>query len=135
MIIQGKIVPGEMMTELTIANLMALLPEVFQPHHAQGVNAAVNCILTGPDGSDWGVTIRNQECKAVPGKLENANITMTVAAEDVLDIFTGKLDLTRAFMTGRLQASGDMRLALRLAELFDLRDPRLRQWEKTFDSD
>jgi putative sterol carrier protein len=60
---------------------------------------------------------------------------MTVAAEDVLDIFTGKLDLTRAFMTGRLQASGDMRLALRLAELFDLHDPRLRQWEKALDSD
>lgn len=117
------------MAELTITNLMTLLPELFQPQRAMGVNAAINFILSGPDGSDWGVTIRNQECRAAPGKLDPADLTLTAAASDILAIFTGKLDPGRALLFGKLRISGDMRLAMGLAELFDTQDPRLRQWK------
>lgn len=118
------------MSELTIPNLMTLLPDLFQPQRALGITAAINFVLSGPEGSDWAVNIRNQECAASPGKLEPADLTFNAEASDILAIFTGRLDPARALLSGKLRISGDMRLAMALTELFNTHDPRLRQWKQ-----
>jgi len=118
------------MTDLTIDNLMSLLPELFLPQHAQGVNAVINFDLSGDGGGEWGVLIQNQRCIARPGMNAAPSLTLQAAAKDILDIFTGRLDPTRALLFGKVKMTGDMRLAMKLVELFDTHDSRLRQWKK-----
>lgn len=117
------------MTDLTIESLMTLLPQVFLPEHARGVSAVINFDLSGDGGGDWTVTIHDQKCTAVSGLSAAPDLSLAAKAKDILDIFTGRLDPTRALLFGKLRMTGDMRLAMRLAELFDTHDPRLRQWK------
>jgi putative sterol carrier protein len=118
------------MDELNVQTLMTLLPQVFLPEQARGIAAVINFDLAGDGGGEWTVTIHNQSCTAVPGKSASSDLTLAAKTHDILDIFTGRLDPTRALLFGKLRMTGDMRLAMRLAELFDTHDPRLRQWKK-----
>ena len=108
------------MSEITIQKLMESLPKAFLPEKAAGVNATVLFDLTGEKGGKWGVTIQDQVCTVAPGPLENPKLTLTADAQDVLDIFTGKLDAMRAFMTGKLHMLGDMGLAMKLMNFFSI---------------
>ncbi|HEY4692360.1 MAG TPA: SCP2 sterol-binding domain-containing protein [Bellilinea sp.] len=117
------------MTDLNIQSLMILLPEIFLPDQARGVSAVINFDLSGEGGGEWTVTIRDQKCTAEAGKAAAPDLSLSAKAKDILDIFTGRLDPTRALLFGKLRMTGDMRLAMRLAELFDTHDPRLRQWK------
>ncbi|MFA5838024.1 MAG: SCP2 sterol-binding domain-containing protein [Bellilinea sp.] len=118
------------MDELNVQTLMTLLPQVFLPEQARGIAAVINFDLAGDGGGEWTVTIRDQRCTAEAGKSTSPDLSLVAKASDILDIFSGRLDPTRALLFGKLRMTGDMRLAMRLAELFDTHDPRLRQWKK-----
>jgi len=108
------------MPEITIQQLMDLLPKAFLPEKATGVNATILFDLAGEKGGKWGVTIKDQTCAVIPGPLENPKLTLSADAQDVLDIFTGKLDAMRALMTGKLHMLGDMGLAMKLMGFFSI---------------
>lgn len=117
------------MPDLNIESLMTLLPQVFLPDQSHGVSAVINFNLSGDGGGTWNVTIRDQKCTTAAGSLAVPDLSLAAKAKDILDIFTGRLDPTRALLFGKLKMTGDMRLAMRLAELFDTHDSRLRQWK------
>jgi putative sterol carrier protein len=45
-------------------------------------------------------------------------LTITVSAQDYIDISDGKLNEQLAFMTGKLTAKGDMSLAMKMPRMF-----------------
>ena len=45
-------------------------------------------------------------------------MTMTMAAQDYVDMITGKLNGQMAFMSGKLKIAGDMGLAMKMQSLF-----------------
>lgn len=106
------------MTELSIQGLMDQLPERFKPAKAAGVNAVVLIRVSGKGGGDWTVTILNQECSVINGATATPNLTVNATAKDLLDIFSGKLNATRAYMMGRLKLLGNFNLAMRLVNFF-----------------
>jgi putative sterol carrier protein len=110
----------DVVPELTIQSLMDRLPEAFLPEKAAGVNSDVHFALSGDKGGDWVVRIHQQTCVVERGIIPNPNLTFKADAQDCLDIFTGKIDGMRAFMQGKLQLIGDMSLAMRLTNLFDV---------------
>lgn len=116
------------MSELKLEALMELLPQVFLPAQAAGMSAVINFDLSGDGGGDWAVIIRDQTCKVETVKATAPDLTLYAKARDIIDIFTGKLDATRALLFGKLRLDGDMRLAMKLVDLFDTKDQRLRQW-------
>lgn len=118
------------MTELSIPTFMTLLPELFLPEQARGVSSVIYFDLSGEGGGDWTVTIRDQTCDVKQEKAETPDLTLHAKAGAVLDIFTGRLDPAKALLFGKLHMSGDMRLAMRLVELFDTKDERLYQWRR-----
>ena len=44
-------------------------------------------------------------------------MTMTMTAQDYVDMITGKLNGQMAFMSGKLKIAGDMGLAMKLPKL------------------
>ena len=62
----------------------------------------------------WG---RPQET-AGQGEIENPNLTLIADSGDFVKIFTGGLDPTAAFMSGKLKIKGDMGLAIRMQSMF-----------------
>jgi putative sterol carrier protein len=111
------------MAEITLQDLMTTILNGFQPEKAKGVDATVQINLTGKQGGDWWVHIKDQICKVEEGNFPEARLKLSAEGQDILDIFTGKLDGMRAFMMGKLHLKGDMGLALKLATLFHIQQP------------
>jgi len=112
---------------VTIQKLMDALPRAFIPENAAGMEAVTHFALSGDKGGDWTVTIRNQQINVAAGKpAEPPTLALYAEAQDILDIFTGKLDMTRAFMQGRLQVKGSLGLAYKLSTLFRIDEELFR---------
>jgi len=109
------------MTEgMTIGSLMEKLPDFFLPEKAQGVDSVIQFSLSGDGGGDWFVTIKDGSLKVDSGKAESPKLTIAADAQDMLDIFTGKLNAMAAFSGGKLKLSGDLGLSMKLMNFFKL---------------
>ena len=87
-----------------------------------GIDARVQFHITGNQPGDWIATIRDQKLAVEPGTTENPNLRFSADAQDVMNLFNGKLNPMQAYMQGKVQFQGDMGLAMRLAGLFDRKD-------------
>ena len=81
------------------------------PAKAAGISAIYAFDL---NGEPYHITLADGKGEAGPGAPENPNITITMAPDDFIDLATGKLDGTRAFMSGKLKIKGEMALAMKL---------------------
>lgn len=110
---------------VTIQDLMDLLPEFFQPSQAVGVTARIGFDLSGEKGGVWGVVIENQTCQVIRQIPDRADLLLIADAQVVLDIFTGRLDAMRSYLTGSIKLNGNMGLAMQLPRLFKVDRERL----------
>jgi putative sterol carrier protein len=84
------------------------------PDKVKGMNATYQFDLTGDGATQKYLTLANDSGAVHDGQAESPNITITMAANDFVDLATGKLDGTMAFMSGKLKIKGDMGLAMKL---------------------
>jgi putative sterol carrier protein len=84
------------------------------PSKIAGMNAAYAFDLSGDDGGAYHITLKDGSGEAGPGAAENPNTTISMKDTDFVDLATGKLDGTAAFMSGKLKIKGDMGLAMKL---------------------
>ena len=94
------------------------MPGNFNSEKAAGLKAVYQWDVTGDGGGKWNAEIADGACNVAEGEHASPNITITVAAQDWLDILNGKLDGQMAFMSGKLKVKGDMSLAMKLKTLF-----------------
>lgn len=102
----------------TIKEIFESMPASFQKDAAADLNVSILFDITGEGGGQWLVAIQDGELSITEAGHEDPTLTLTVTAQDYLDISNGKLNPQLAFMTGRLKASGDMRLAMKMPQLF-----------------
>jgi putative sterol carrier protein len=62
--------------------------------------------------------IKDGACNVAEGAHASPNMTMTMAAQDYVDMISGKLNGQMAFMSGKLKIAGDMGLAMKMQSLF-----------------
>ena len=110
-----------MSDEITVQQLMNRMPKAFIPENAAGVDAVIQYHLSGEEGGDWVVTIRDQQCTVEPGVTENPTMTLKADAEDYKSVILGKLDPMAAFMQQKLKLTGNLNLALGLTKFFKMR--------------
>lgn len=93
-----------------------VLPSRFKPDKAAGIDVTVQVNITGPNGGDWVVTIKNQKLGVKGGKHPSPTLTLEMAETDYLDLVNGKISGEKAFLTGKLRFKGNIALALKLRE-------------------
>ncbi len=106
------------MGELTAKDIIAEMPQHFNPAHADGINADVQLHLTGNEGGDWVVKLRSGQCSVAPGSVANPRVNLSAEAQDFVGVVTGRMNPMMAYMTGKLRVQGDMALAARFASMF-----------------
>ncbi|MGB8683321.1 MAG: SCP2 sterol-binding domain-containing protein [Candidatus Binatus sp.] len=102
----------------TPKEIFAAMPGRFNKDAAKGLNATYQFDLSGDNGGKWNVVINNETCTVNEGPAASPSITISMTAQDYVDMTTGKLNGQVAFMSGKLRIAGDMGLALRMQSLF-----------------
>jgi putative sterol carrier protein len=109
------------MAEISVEQLIRNHEKAFQPEKAGGVDAIIQYHLTGDEGGDWIIELKDGKCKVAPGIAENPKMSLTADAEEFRDILLGKMDGMAAFMQGKLKLTGDLNLAMKLTSMFKMK--------------
>jgi putative sterol carrier protein len=103
----------------TVKEIFEMMPSSFKKEAAAGMDAVYQYDITGDGGGKWYMVIKDGELTVSEGEHDSANTTITIAAQDYIDMIAGTLNGQAAFMTGKLKIAGDMSLAMRLGSLFE----------------
>lgn len=103
---------------ITPKDIFAEMPNRLNPDAAKGMDAVIQFNLTGDNGGEWHAHIKDGKCDVQEGKHDNPTMTLTMAANDYVDMTLGKLNGQMAFMQGKLKIAGDMGLAMKMQNLF-----------------
>jgi putative sterol carrier protein len=98
--------------------IFSAMPTNFNADAAKGMNSVIQFNLSGDGGGNYHVVIKDGACSVTEGSHASPNMTMTMAAQDYVDMISGKLNGQMAFMSGKLKIAGDMGLAMKMQSLF-----------------
>jgi len=93
-----------------------VLPSRFKPDKAADIDVTVQVKITGLNGGNWAVTIKNQKLDIKEGTHPSPTLSLEMAETDYIDLINGKMSGEKAFLTGKLRFKGNIALALKLRE-------------------
>ena len=88
----------------------------FKPDKATGIDFIAQLNLTGINGGEWVVTLKDQKLQVTEGTHPSPSLTLKMAENDFMDIVNGKLSAEKAFFTGKIQFKGNISMALKLKD-------------------
>jgi len=94
-----------------------VLPGKLAPEKLAGLDMTLQFSITGPNGGDWVLTIKDNKAEVKAGTIENPKITLKMKDEDYLKLVNGELSGQKAFMSGKLKFKGDMNTGIKLQKL------------------
>ncbi len=107
-----------MATTEEVKAIFNAMPANLNPDAAKGMNSVIQFNLSGDGGGAYHVIIKDGAASVQEGTHASPNMTMTMAAQDYVDMISGKLNGQMAFMSGKLKIAGDMGLAMKMQSLF-----------------
>ena len=104
----------------TVKETFDAMPGRFRADKATGTNATIQYDVSGEGGGTWHAVIKDGACSINQGPGTNPSLTLQIAAQDWLDMLSGKQSGQMLFMSGKLKVKGDMGLAMKLGSLFQM---------------
>jgi putative sterol carrier protein len=104
----------------TVQETFEAMPGRFRADKASGTNATIQYDISGDGGGTWNAVIKDGTCAVGPGAAAGPNLTLQIAAQDWLDMLSGKQSGQMLFMSGKLKVKGDMGLAMKLGSMFQM---------------
>ena len=104
----------------TVHETFEAMPARFRADKASGTNATIQYDISGEGGGTWNAVIKDGACAVNQGAATNPNLTLQIAANDWLDMLSGKQSGQMLFMSGKLKVKGDMGLAMKLGSMFQM---------------
>ena len=92
----------------------------FRADKATGTSAVIQYDVSGDGGGTWNAAIKDGTCTVTPGAAASPNLTLSISAQDWLDMLSGKQSGQMLFMSGKLKIKGDMGLAMKLGSMFSM---------------
>jgi putative sterol carrier protein len=92
------------------------LPTRFKPEKSVGINVITQLNLTGPEGGNWTIIIKDQKLQVTEDSHAAPTLTLQMNENDFMNMVNGKLSAEKAFFTGKVLFKGDIGLALKLRD-------------------
>jgi putative sterol carrier protein len=92
------------------------LPMRFHPEKAVDVDVKAQVNITGLEGGEWTVTIKDQKLHVVEGKDSAAPLVLKMNDNDFMDIVNKRVSAEKAFFTGKIQFKGNLAMVLKLRD-------------------
>lgn len=91
-------------------------PSRFKPEKVKGIDAIAQLTLTGPNGGEWTITIKDQKIDIVKGVHPSPTLTLKMTEDDFMDVINEKISPEKAFFSGKIQIKGNIGIALKLRD-------------------
>ena len=101
-----------------LKDIFEKMPGQINADAASGLDCVIQHDLTGDDGGNYYVTIKDGAATVSEGTHASPSMTLTMEASDFVALSSGELDGMSAFMGGKLKIAGDMGLAMKMQSLF-----------------
>lgn len=101
-----------------IRKFMELLPQGFLPEKAGDMDAVFQWEISGKNGCTWHFIVKNGTCEGVQGSCHNPDCRFVCSDRTLIDMGSGKLSGTRAFLTRKFQIKGNKRVASKVERVF-----------------
>jgi putative sterol carrier protein len=99
------------------------MPQLFRADRAGNTNAVVHwSIGDGPDGrvDTYELVIADGKCTLSPHPEHEPKLALSLGGVEFLKVVSGNANPVMMFMTGKLKAKGDLGLAAKIGDLFDI---------------
>jgi len=103
---------------LTVAGIFEGIPGAFQADKAAGVDVVFQFDISGAGGGSWHMIVKNGTCEVADGAHGSPTTTIKMAADDFVNLITGKLNAMSAFTGGKLRVEGDLMKSQLIEKLF-----------------
>ncbi|MFZ5563415.1 MAG: SDR family NAD(P)-dependent oxidoreductase, partial [Thermodesulfobacteriota bacterium] len=107
--------------DLTPQAIFDMMPGVFKPEAAAGVDVVFQYSISGPSGGEWHVTVKDKTCQVASGQAAKATCTIKMADDNFVKMVTGKLNPMKAYSSGDLKIEGDIMKSQLIEKLFSLK--------------
>jgi putative sterol carrier protein len=113
-----------------ITELIQMAQRSFIKENSTGIALSVGLHLAGEGGGDWLMRIRNQELAIEAGEAADCDTEVRLDTKDLPALIDGSLNPMRAFLSGRIQVSGDQMALLKLPSMFNFTQSDLAEIRK-----
>jgi len=101
-----------------VKSLLDDMQKRFNPDAADGMDAIFQYDIT--DNGSWQIAIQDSTCQIAERGEADPTVTLSMDLDTLTSVLSGETDGMQAFMSGDIQATGDIMLATRLTDLFPL---------------
>jgi long-chain acyl-CoA synthetase len=112
-----KYQPPAAAPEATVEDIFGTMESRVNPEGVKGVTGNFGYVITGDNGGDWTVSVKDDKVRVLKG-IHDPNVTTACSAKDWIAITLGKLDGMTAFTSGRLKVEGDFGLLTKATKFF-----------------
>jgi putative sterol carrier protein len=102
------------------------MPAVFRADRAGSIDAVIHWSVgdrPGGEADTYELRIAGGTCVLSAAPAHSPKLAMTIGAVDFIRMVTGNANPITLFMTGRLKAKGDLGLAMKIPNLFEVPRP------------
>lgn len=103
----------------SISEVLSSYEENFDPTKAAGLDGTVQLSLSGDDGGEYAITIRDQDLAVEEGRHENPDVVVKTTAAHWLAVNNGKANPMMLMMQGKLKIKGSMAMATKFQALIN----------------
>jgi predicted lipid carrier protein YhbT len=102
----------------TCRELLQIMPTIFDPSAAMGLNATYEFQVSGEEVFSAHLRIEQGSCTYAEGPADSPGVVIKTPANVWLAISRGELDGQTAFMNGKYTVEGDLALLIKMKKLF-----------------
>ena len=102
----------------TVQAVIDAMPTAFQKDKAAGVDVTFLFQISGPQGGEWSVKIKDGTCEAQAGTHGTPTTTIIMKDEDLLAWMNRKLNAMQAYTAGKIKIKGDLMKSQLVEKLF-----------------
>jgi len=102
----------------TVKEVLDSLPSKLDKDAAEDVDAVYQFDIRGNQGGQYHLLVKNGSCVVKDGSHADPHVTLSMTGEDCIGVLNGQLNGMMMAMSGRLQVTGDIGLAMQLKSLF-----------------
>ncbi len=99
-------------------DILTAMESLFRPDRAKGIAMNIGYDLTGPEGGQWTLQIKDEQCNVREGFAEDLTVKLIMAAGVYTGMMTGTIDGASAFTSGQVKIEGDMMAAAATGKFF-----------------